>query len=288
MKTALIWGATPSAKSDIEEIEKNYEIIGFIDNNTQKIGGEIFEKKIYSSDYLKDSQNLFDIIFILSISGCESIVKQLKEMGIPNSKINSDFVKLKVYPRISFLKNLSELFLEKGIKGATAEVGVFQGDFAKYINKYFSKGNLYLFDTFEGFNQQDIIYEEKYNLSKSVEGHLSNTSIDLVLSKMKHQDKVKIVKGYFPESTQDFNVDEKFAFVNLDVDLYKPTYEALVYFSEKLVDQGIILIHDYFNNGYLGVKKAVNQFLDSHSNFCSFPIGDSCSIAIIKNSDDVY
>lgn len=279
---AIIWGATYSAKTNIEKIESNYEVLGFIDNDKQKMGETLFKKKIYAPEYIIKNKDFIDIVFILSISGCESIVKQLNEMGINNSKINTDFVKTKVYPRIKFLKSLSKLFLDKGIKGATAEVGVFQGDFAKYINEFFSNGKLYLFDTFRGFNEKDLVYEEIYNLSRSIKGHLSNTSVDLVLSKMSRPENVEIIEGYFPESLKDLIIEDNFLFVNLDVDLYKPTYEALKYFSSKLNNQGVILIHDYFNDGYLGVKKAVDEFLDINKNYSSFPIGDFCSIALVK------
>lgn len=40
------------------------------------------------------------------------------------------------------------------IEGEMAEAGVRDGAFAKYINKYFPEKKLYLFDTFEGFNNE--------------------------------------------------------------------------------------------------------------------------------------
>ena len=43
-------------------------------------------------------------------------------------------------------------------------------------------------------------------------------------------------KGYFPESAH--GIDEKFAFVSLDLDLYKPTLEGLRFFYPKMIKGG--------------------------------------------------
>lgn len=42
------------------------------------------------------------------------------------------------------------------LQGAVAEAGVRDGEFAQYINKYFPTKKLYLFDTFEGFNNEQV------------------------------------------------------------------------------------------------------------------------------------
>ena len=50
----------------------------------------------------------------------------------------------------------------QGDKGECAEAGVFEGDFAKWINQYFPDRKLYLFDTFEGFDMRDIEKEKPF------------------------------------------------------------------------------------------------------------------------------
>lgn len=46
---------------------------------------------------------------------------------------------------------------------------------------------------------------------------------------------------------------------------------------------GVILIHDYFNPGYLGVSKAVQDYeKEIGVSLYKLPIGDNCSIAILK------
>jgi hypothetical protein len=56
-------------------------------------------------------------------------------------------------------------------------------------------------------------------------------------------------------------VDEKnFCFVNLDFDLYQPTFTELEYFVPRMVSGGVILIHDYFSKEYTGINEAISDY----------------------------
>jgi len=60
------------------------------------------------------------------------------------------------YFRCSSLELVAKELSEKGIAGSVAELGVYRGDFAKYINCLFPTQKLYLFDTFEGFSNKNF------------------------------------------------------------------------------------------------------------------------------------
>ena len=107
------------------------------------------------------------------------------------------------------------------------------------------------------------------------------TNQELVLEKMLYKEKVVIQKGYFPETTIGLE-NKKFGFVNLDFDLYKPTLEGLRFFYPKLVKGGCILIHDYYNAWYKGVGAAIEKFEEEYGEIIKFPIGDDCSLGILK------
>jgi hypothetical protein len=158
-----------------------------------------------------------------------------------------------------------------------AEVGVFQGDFAKYIHESFPDKKLYLFDTFEGFPKDDVSRE---NLpSAAQEGHYDNTSVDTVLKKIENPEMCVIKKGYFPQTAE--GIEDSFCFVNLDLDLYQPTLEGLKFFWEKMTCGGVILIHDFFGVDYPNVKTAVFDFEKQLGERLRIvPIGDALSIAI--------
>lgn len=77
------------------------------------------------------------------------------------------------------------------------------------------------------------------------------------------------------------NTASKFCFVNLDMDLYLPTYNGLCFFRDKMTEQGVILVHDYYSAGYKGVKAAVEEFLKEYGEGVNkYPIGDGVSIML--------
>ncbi|WP_394909625.1 TylF/MycF/NovP-related O-methyltransferase [uncultured Helicobacter sp.] len=258
-------------------------ILFFIDNNPTKyderVNLSINEKKYEFA--IKPPQEVlntqFDKIHIATMSGCESCLRQLSSYGVDMLKVDSSYVKVKLEARINFLKSFARECKDKGIEGDVAEVGVFQGDFAQKINHYFPHKKLYLFDTFEGFDTRDL--QNESDETKKMGRYLNDTSINLVMSKMPNPSKVIIKKGYFPETAAGLE-NERFCFVNLDTDLYEPIKAGLEFFYPKMQRGGVILIHDYFNSAYPGVKRAVDEFCTKHNIF-AIP-GDDISIAVCK------
>lgn len=165
-------------------------------------------------------------------------------------------------PRIASLEVAAREIYDKGIGGAVAEAGVYQGGFASYINRFFNDRKLYLFDTFEGFSARDIEVERKKDYSLRNAGHFGDTSVEQVISNMPFKDNVIVKKGYFPDTAD--GLDEKYCFVSLDLDLYQPIKAGLEYFYPNLVGGGYIFIHDC-NIGhinYSGARAALLEFVE--------------------------
>jgi O-methyltransferase len=182
------------------------------------------------------------------------------------------------YIRLATLELVSHEIDRKNLEGSVAELGVYKGKFAKYINQYFPQRSFYLFDTFEGFDNRDII-SEKENKFSSGEQDFSDTSVESVLRLMPHAEKCLPIKGFFPESAKDINAN--FVFVSIDADLFKPIYNGLLFFYPKLVTGGYIFVHDFNNDNYKGARKAVEQFC-SETNISFTPIPDSAGSVIIS------
>jgi O-methyltransferase len=196
-----------------------------------------------------------------------------------NRKRNIDIHYLD-YIRLATLELVSNEINKKNLIGSVAEVGVYKGKFAKYINQYFPKKKLYLFDTFEGFDEKDVVAEKKLGLTE-VNQDFSNTSIELVLKNMPYPKQCIIKKGFFPETGVD--IEDSFVFVSLDADLYEPIYQGLNFFFPKMTKGGYIIVHDVNNDGYKGASKAVEQF-SSEQGIAFLPIPDSCgSVVFVKN-----
>lgn len=159
------------------------------------------------------------------------------------------------YVRIKIFELISEEIKRKGILGCLAEVGVFRGEFAQYINAAFPERKCYLFDTFEGFIKEEAQNEvEKKHATNAIVEAYRDTNISYVMEKMKYPEKIYIRKGYFPDSLK--GLDESFAFVSIDVDFEKSIYESLKYFYPRVCQGGYIFVHDY-NSSLKGVKNAV-------------------------------
>ena len=295
---ALIFGWGTYGKTLRRGLEKYYgiDIVAVCDNDENKGGG----KGVPVIAPEKLSEISFDKIFICMRRGdaFRRVENQLLEMGIPKEKIvimemsseyQDAYIELDPF-RKNWIRYFADFTREIGLTGNVAECGVYRGETAMFINKYWPDRTLYLCDTFEGFAQKDIDSEnDGFSAFKSgafknnpFKSETSELLIENVKARMLYPDKVKIYKGYFPESAK--HIADKFCFVNLDMDLYQPELEGLRFFWDKMEIGGVILLHDYFHPDLPGVKAAVADFEKELSQALpKIPIGDHCSIAIIKN-----
>lgn len=222
----------------------------------------------------------------------ERVKKQLLNLGICKEKISilsTELSYMDAYmdQRFYWIKDFARWISERNIEGSVAECGVYRGDSAKFLNRFFPNKQLYLFDTFEGFAESDVKYEMELgeesfiNSEFAQNSYFGDTSVNMVLRKMTVPENVHVIKGYFPESA--IQIKESFCFVNLDMDLCVPMLNGLRFFWDKLENGGCILCHDYFHNRLPGVKKAVEMFeKERKTDLVKMPIGDGCSLALLK------
>jgi O-methyltransferase len=203
---------------------------------------------------------IFKVLEHNELTICRTTHNQKWEIGIHGDYVRKSFLQL--------IRNELD-----NVEGCVAEVGVYQGNFARHINQVFPDRRFFLFDTFKGFDSRDMDVELRNNLiHRDKVGHLGDTSIELVKSKLPYPEKCIFKSGYFPDTAAD--VEEKFMFVSIDVDLYQPTLEALNFFFHNLTSPGYILVHDYNGLRYKGARSAVKQFREDNQ-LTFVPIGDS-------------
>jgi len=160
----------------------------------------------------------------------------------------------------SLIINIEHLFENEDVDGDLAEVGVWKGNTASilafYAKKYDRK--CYLFDTFEGFDNKDLVSSDK----KFEKGHFSDTSIEIVQNVIgvDNVNCCEFIKGYFPDSIPDKILEKKFSVVSLDADLYMPTKSGLEWFYPRMTNKSIFLLHDYSSKAWDGCKKAIDEF----------------------------
>ena len=276
---AYIFGAGSVGRTILHSVKSQYHVIAFLDNDDGKWSGTHEGLPVYSPESVMSTD--YDAIVVATLAGVNSAVEQLLNLGVERSKIRTDYVDFTVRSRIVFLEKMGEMFHGQSINGCVAECGVFLGEFAREINRVFPTRKLYLFDTFSGFDKRDLLLEDKQQYSNFNTGHFSITSVETVLNNLYYPENCVFRKGYFPQTAE--GLDESFCFVNLDFDLYQPTLAGLDYFFPRLVDKGIILVHDYFSNNYKGVMEAVKDFEHKTKGVRMLPIGDGLSMCIFRH-----
>lgn len=290
----IVWGCGEYGHRIIPQLAQmdSIEVLGYTDSDQNLWGKKIGTFNIFPPDIIKTIDVEQIIIAVNDPVHCQSIIDEIKKMGIGNNMIRNAFTDecyfdLLLDQRIRFIRGYSQWIGLNRIQGDVAECGVFRGDSAKYLNKYFPDRNLFLCDTFEGFSQEDLQDEIENSSEAFANGRFSDrkffagTAVDLVINKMPYPNKVIIKKGYFPDTME--GVENSFAFVNLDMDLYKPMLEGLRFFWGKVPRGGCILLHDYFSTEFQRVKQAVRDFENEIGEIITkVPIGDDCSLALIR------
>lgn len=260
--------------------------------------------KILKNEYVSKNMGILDLSYDEYIS--ESYEQQINWenrkpeyviMRAMNNPINmfkcdnilnvfgKSFVLVDDFCRYGTLRLIIEEIINRKIEGDIAELGVYRGEFAKYLNQMFPDRKLYLFDTFSGFSLDEV----KTDLDKGFtsedwfEGweYFKETSVELVMSKMRYPNQCVVKKGIFPSTIPADEI--KYAFVSLDCDLYEPIFAGLKYFYPRISKGGYIMIHDYNQVGYLkGVKQAVEDFeKEIGETLPKVPITDICGTLVV-------
>jgi len=146
-----------------------------------------------------------------------------------------------------------EQLSKDGIGGSLAECGVYKGSLSKFIHGMLPDRKLFLFDTFQGFDQRDEGTQD--------DERFKDTSEQTVLRYIGDTKNIIIRKGYFPDSATGLD-NERFAFVMIDFDKYEPTLSALKVFYPLVNTGGFIFVHDYSSpESNWACSRALNEFL---------------------------
>lgn len=211
-----------------------------------------------------------------------SYFKFLHSKFIKNNKLNNKGDVARLY---TFILNIDYILKERGIEGDFAELGVYQGSTAQILAFFAKEFNrkCYLFDTFEGFNEKDLIGSDSiYDKSQ-----FSNTSIEQVknLIGIEAVDRCIFIKGHFPESIPKELYNKKFSIVSIDCDLYVPMNEALKFFFPLMSHGGIFLLHDYSSCEWEGAKKAIDEFCQKENQYLVLvPDKSGTAILVVNKS----
>ncbi len=149
-----------------------------------------------------------------------------------------------------------------------AEIGTYKGGSARFIietlnkNKY--KNKFFVFDTFKGHSVVDERVDGRHKI-----GNFGDTSYEEVKTYLNAPD-VVIYEGNFLDTSQFIDRIFNFGMVHIDVDVYPVTKFCLEFFEKHTIPGSLIIIDDYGNNNCKGLKKAVDEYICTHSYFKMF------------------
>lgn len=178
----------------------------------------------------------------------------------------------------AFIINIRQI-LEDRVAGNIAELGVYKGNSAALLAYYarISRRELVLFDTFEGFDPRDLV---GFDASKTNE--FKDTSLARV-RKLVGDEGVRFIQGRFPSSIPSGLYEMRFCFVHIDCDLYEPARAGLDFFYPRLSPGGLLVVHDYNNPYWNGVKRAVDEYCITIQER-PILLGDKSGTAMIRKS----
>lgn len=284
-KKVVIHGQYREAYAFAMRIDHIFDIVGFIDPKTQAGSKGVIAwdgKPLYSQPevFLNLPHD-----FILVLDADFDAAKKALTLGAGLAEKKIIRMKNDHQPGKGglFLCLANEIHAA-GVPGAAVELGIDKGDTARQINFFFPDRTLYLFDTFGGFAESDVVYERTLNpiFGDGARHAYDNAATEeAVLNKMPHKDLCVIKKGMFPDSLN--GLEDAFAFVHIDCDLTKPMAAAMEYFYPRLSPGGYICVHDYYNVLFPIVRQVVRKYA-SRFNATFVPVPSFGGAVLCKNA----
>ena len=149
----------------------------------------------------------------------------------------------------------------KTLPGAAAECGTYTGVSAWFIAKELDGTDLFLFDSFEGLSAPSSEDRVPKGIQQWAEGDLAVPE-DAAYENLRGFQNLHFMKGWIPRRFSEV-AHLQFKLVHVDVDVYEPTRDSLLFFYERMVNGGIIVIDDYGFENCPGAYLAANEFMQN-------------------------
>lgn len=152
-------------------------------------------------------------------------------------------------------------------QGTYAEIGVFKGEFSKFLFHTLNPKHLALFDIFEGYCGSGDVNGNNMSFV-----YLQHEYVKLL--EYFHETNVKLYKGDSKQLLLENYPDDFFDMIYIDAEhTYESVKSDLIQAYSKIKDKGFIMGHDYDVNplktdkayDYTGVRKAVQEFCDMYT-----------------------
>lgn len=180
-------------------------------------------------------------------------------------KVYNKYSDFTMISKEEYIDNLILAEQTKNLKGDIVECGVWRGGMVAGVADILGrKGKYYLFDSFEGLpevKEIDGAAAKKWQQNKTSPGYYDNCKAEIDFANkamsMANVD-FECVKGWFENTIPGYKIDS-ISLLRLDADWYDSTMVCLKHFYPKVVENGLILIDDYYV--WSGCSRAVHDYL---------------------------
>ena len=158
-------------------------------------------------------------------------------------------------------------YLAKDLKTVNAniiDIGCMEGGAGFAMSKINSKGQTLMFDTFEGFFE-----EEKFHKKNK---HFIYKEINIVKNNIKkfNLKNTKVFKCQFPKNLNASVKKKKFKLCHIDVNTYKSTKNAFNFIKSRMIKGGAIVFDDFGIYGADQIKIFINSISKKHQKKFTF------------------
>jgi O-methyltransferase len=180
--------------------------------------------------------------------------------------LHTKYASFTMVPKEVFISNLELVSQFNQIPGCIVECGVWRGGMIAAIYEVFGERECLLFDSFEGLPEaKEIDGLNAIAWQKNTEGdyYFDNCLAEIEFAenamKLAEANNFKIIKGWFEDTVETYDLNNNIAVLRLDADWYESTTICLDAFYDRVSPGGLIIIDDYYT--WDGCTKAVHDFL---------------------------
>ena len=188
----------------------------------------------------------------------EGETRRILELAREALLVEGDFVELGCYRGDTSLL-LAELLVENSVDKVVDKVGKRGEKEAKKNDGGKVKRKLWIYDSFEGLPEKNVADESVLGVNFRA-GELEVTKREVKERFLRAGLPVPVIrKGWFADLTGE-DLPGRIAFSFLDGDFYESIRDSLRLVAPRMVDGGVMVVHDYSNPALPGVKKAVDEW----------------------------
>ncbi len=208
---------------------------------------------------IKLASKFLNRILIFFLSLILKIDKNKSEIIISNAllapwKYNENFIKNYEKIKEFTILDIRRLFTiwtyaesVKDLDGNILDLGCLNGGAGFLMSLENNKGNTYLFDTFEGYVDEEKFFNKGFKYT-----NIENVSYRIKKLKLEN---TEVFKGIFPECVNQLVSLGQIKLCHFDLNTYNSTKNSFLFVKDRLVKNGILIFDDY---GTYGAENIVN------------------------------